>query len=931
MTKPPHVLIIGAGVVGSALADELTERGWTDVTVVDQGPLYNPGGSSSHAPGLVFQTNPSKTMTELATYTVRKLSDLGCLRQVGGLEVATTEARWHDLKRRHGLATSWGVEGHLLSPAECVALHPLLSADRLLGGFHVPTDGLAQATRAVEVQASRAIERGARFLGEHTVTGISQHDGRVTGVETDRGFLAAEIVVCAAGFWGPQIARMVGLALPLQPLAHQYAKTGPVPSMASAPVEASRPILRHQDQDLYFREHGDRIGIGYYGHRPMPVDSFLSPAEAPVMPSVLEFTPDDFIPAWRESVELMPALASTEVEEGMNGIFSFTPDGAPLLGEHRDLAGFWVAEAVWVTHSAGVARAMAEWLIEGQPRTDLHEADLHRFEEVQLAPNYIKERGKQNFVEVYDIVHPLQPMDWPRPLRTSPFHPRQVTLGAEFLEAAGWERPHWYNANHPTSTAPSSSTAGLPSATQPSPTAGSSSATPSSSPAGLPSATHPSSTAGSSSATHPTSTAGPSPASHPASAPALSVAPAPSVAPTSSVVPAPAPSVAPASFVVPVPAPAPSAVSSVSPSSSGSFVGPVSSLPPVVVVDVPERDEWSARYWSPIAAVEAAATRQRVAMFDMTPLKRLELSGSGALEFLQHLTTNNIDKSVGSVTYTLMLGFDGGIRSDLTVARLGPQLFQVGANGPLDEDWMRRHAPDSVQIRDITGGTCCIGLWGPLAREVLQPLTDADFSHEGLKYFRARRAYIGSVPVTAMRLSYVGELGWELYTSADLGLKLWDTLWAAGQPHGIVAAGRSAFNSLRLEKGYRAWGVDMTTEHDPYEAGLGFAVRMDKGDFIGRSSIVDRVPSRQLTCLTLNDPAHVVLGKEPVFADGSPVGYVTSAAYGYTIGRTVAYAWLPAALAVPGTPVAVEYFGERLPATVAAEPLFDPKMERIRR
>jgi glycine cleavage system aminomethyltransferase T len=183
-------------------------------------------------------------------------------------------------------------------------------------------------------------------------------------------------------------------------------------------------------------------------------------------------------------------------------------------------------------------------------------------------------------------------------------------------------------------------------------------------------------------------------------------------------------------------------------------------------------------------------------------------------------------------------------------------------------------------------------------------------------------------------VSYVGELGWELYTTADLGLKLWDTLWAAGQEHGVVAAGRSAFNSLRLEKGYRAWGTDVTTEHDPYEAGLGFAVRMDKGDFIGRTAIEGRsagTARRRLTCLTLDDPAAVVMGKEPVFAGGSPAGYVTSASYGYTVGRTVVYAWLPGELAVPGTALAVEYFGERLPATVAAEPLFDPRMERIRR
>lgn len=185
-----------------------------------------------------------------------------------------------------------------------------------------------------------------------------------------------------------------------------------------------------------------------------------------------------------------------------------------------------------------------------------------------------------------------------------------------------------------------------------------------------------------------------------------------------------------------------------------------------------------------------------------------------------------------------------------------------------------------------------------------------------------------------MRLSYVGELGWELYTTADLGLRLWDTLWEAGREHGVIAAGRSAFNSLRLEKGYRSWGHDMTTEHNPYEAGVGFAVRPAKGDFLGRAALDGRseeTASRRLTCLTLDDPAAVVLGKEPVFVDGTPAGYVTSAAYGYTLGRGIAYAWLPAGAAVPGTAVHIEYFGEKIPATVRQEPLFDPQMERIRR
>ncbi|WNE95053.1 FAD-dependent oxidoreductase [Streptomyces luomodiensis] len=814
VARDARVVIVGAGIVGCSLADELTVRGWSDVTVLEQGPLLAPGGSTSHAPGLVFQTSPSKTLTDFARYTVEKFSALevegrSCFNPVGGLEIATSQERWADLHRKAGLATSWGVRGELLGPARCAELWPLLDPDRILGGFHTPDDGLARALPACRAQSERAAARGARFLDRHTVTAIGREGGRVTAVVTDRGTFPADVVVSAAGFWGPLIGAMAGVPVPLQPLAHQYALTAPLPGLAGAEAprtEASRPILRFQDRDLYYREHTDRIGIGSYAHRPLPVDPARLPAydDAPVMPSSLPFTAEDFAPSWEESVGLLPALGASRVEEGFNGVFSFTPDGMPVLGESREVRGFWLAEAVWVTHSAGVARAVAEWMTDGRPGMDVHECDLYRFEEVQRSPAYVAERGQRNFVEVYDIIHPLQPMEQPRPLRVSPFHVRQRELGGYFLEAAGWERPHWYEANAPLAEA----------------------------------------------------------------------------------------------------------------------------------VDLPPRDPWSARYWSPIAAAEARATRERVALYDMTPLKRLEVTGPGALGFLQRMTTHQLARKPGAVTYTLMLDEAGGIRSDLTVARLSEHHFQVGANGEPDLDWLLRHAPDDVRIADITPGTCCIGVWGPLARDLVQPLTRDDFSHEAFGYFKVRRTYLGHVPVTAMRLSYVGELGWELYTTADMGLRLWDTLWEAGRRHGVIAAGRSAFNSLRLEKGYRAWGHDMTTEHDPYEAGVGFAVRMDKGDFIGRAALEGRgeeTVARRLTCLTLDDPAAIVLGKEPVYADGVAAGYVTSASYGYTIGRTVAYAWLPAAIAVPGTAVHIEYFGEKVPATVAAEPLFDPRMERIRR
>ncbi|MBX7433392.1 FAD-dependent oxidoreductase [Mycobacterium sp. Y57] len=809
----PKIVIIGAGIVGTSLADELTARGCSDVTVLDRGPLFATGGSTSHAPGLVFQTNGSKTMTEFARYTVEKFLSLNAFEQLGGLEVATTEARWTDLHRKLGWARSWGIPGRLLDPQECRQLHPLLDQDKILGGFHTPTDGLARALRAATAQAERASEHGARFIGEQEVVDVLDEGGRVVGVRTAAGeVFPADVVVSAAGFWGAQLGARVGLTVPLVPMAHQYAKSGQVSSLRREGIgaeEAYLPILRHQDQDLYYREHGDRIGIGYYGHRPMPVDmtTLLTDTAAEAMPSMLPFTEDDFAAGWAASTELLPALGDSKVEEGFNGIFSFTPDGFSIMGEHRDLPGFWVAEAVWVTHSAGVAKAMAEWILDGAPETDVHECDLYRFEEPAKSPEFILTTSSQGFAEVYDIIHPHQYRAEPRDLRVSPFHARQKELGAFFFEGGCWERPAWYEAN--------------------------------------------------------------------------------------------------AALVDEL---------------AGAGVA------------FPERDAWSGQFYSEISIAEARWTREHVALYDMTPLTRYEVAGPGACAFLQELTTNNVAKRLGSVTYTLLLDETGGIRSDLTVARLDEDTFQVGANGPLDMDWLIRHLPDTgVTVRDITGATCCIGVWGPRARDLVAPLCAADISHEAFGYFRAIRTFIGSVPVTMMRVSYVGELGWEIYTSAEHGAKLWDLLYTAGQQYRAIAAGRIAFNSLRMEKGYRAWGTDMTTEHLPAAAGVGFAVSAKKGDFFGKAALdAAPAPASVLRSIVFDDPSAVVLGKEPVSIDGAVAGYVTSAGYSATIGQSIAYAWLPADVAV-GQPLSVDYLTNTYTATVHAEPVVDPDMALIRR
>jgi glycine cleavage system T protein len=340
---------------------------------------------------------------------------------------------------------------------------------------------------------------------------------------------------------------------------------------------------------------------------------------------------------------------------------------------------------------------------------------------------------------------------------------------------------------------------------------------------------------------------------------------------------------------------------------------------------------WAGRLWSPAIGAEHRACRETAALFDETSFAKIEISGEGAPAFLEQLCANTVARDVGAVTYTSMLNKHGGIECDFTVTRLGEERFRIvtgTAFGQHDLAWIRQHAPDGVAVEDVTSAYACLGLWGPKAREILAPLTTTtlDFS-----YMRARELTVGFVPCLALRVTYVGELGWELYCPMEFGLALWDAIWASGREHGLVAGGYKAIDSLRLEKGYRVWGADITPDDTPYEAGLGFAVKLDKDDFIGREALLAaQQPERRLCCLVLADPRSVALGSEPVRVDGAPVGRVTSGGFGYSVERSIAYAYLPAEHAQVGRPVEVEIFGETVAGEVAAEPLFDPRGERIR-
>jgi len=348
---------------------------------------------------------------------------------------------------------------------------------------------------------------------------------------------------------------------------------------------------------------------------------------------------------------------------------------------------------------------------------------------------------------------------------------------------------------------------------------------------------------------------------------------------------------------------------------------------------------WAGQHWSPAIGAEALATRQAAALFDESSFAKIEISGAGALAFLQRLCANDVDRPVGSITYTQMLNTRGGIECDFTVTRLAEELFLIvtgTAFGNHDLGWIRAHLPadGSVRVRDITSSRACLGIWGPRARDILAPLTRDDLSNEAFPYLTAREITLAHVPVLALRVTYVGELGWELYPPSEYGRGLWQTLWEAGRAQGMLAGGYRAIDALRLEKGYRAWSSDITPEETPYEAGLGFAVRLDKGtDFIGREALLARKaagPRRRLACLVLDDPRSVTLGNEPVRIDGAIVGRVTSGGYGHAVGKSIAYAYLPPERAVPGTRGEIDVFGAWVGAEVVREPLWDPAGERIR-
>ncbi|MCS6848879.1 MAG: FAD-dependent oxidoreductase [Anaerolineae bacterium] len=814
MQTKVRLIIVGAGIVGCSAAYHLAKLGWRDILVLDKGELFEVDGSTSHAPGGMFLTNPSKMMVEFAKYSRQWYGELHAaspeplLYGVGGLEVAYTKARLSELYRRWGWAKAYGLEGaEVISPQEATRLNPLINPKVIHGAYFTPFDAVAKGVRLITAMARAAEAFGSvTFQGNTPVTDLIVEHGRIKGLMTDRGAIEAETVLWCTNIWGDVLTRKYGVRLPLMAAQHLYTVTEPIPELKGETVEVRHPLMRHQDHSMYFRQQFDCYGVGSYRHEPLMVapDDVGKSAKR-------DFTPEHFVKGWESTVELLPALKGAQLTVKFNGMFAFTTDGYPIMGETA-VKGLWACVGLWLTHAGGAGNAIAQWMTFGDPGLDLREADITRFQKHYFTKRYIHARCAQNYREVYDIIHPMEQIGDPRNVRLSPFHHRLVEHKAQFFQSAGWEVAQWFEEN--------------------------------------------------------------------------------------------------------------------------------ARLLEKYEDRIPQRNGWAARFWSPIQGAEHLAVRDGAGMFNLTPLAVIEVKGPGALAFLNRLCANQIDRPVGRVIYTSLLNERGGIVADLTVVRMSTDRFWVITGGgvlPHDLAWIERHAPDdgSVAITDVSSAWGKIGLWGPKAREVLARVAEEDVSNAAFPYYTMKSLMIDAAPAVALRVSYAGELGWEIYALAEYALRVWDALWEAGQDHGLVLAGNGAFDSLRLEKGYRLWGSDIHTDYNPFEAGLGWAVKLDKPDFIGREALIRAKESglrRRLCCLTL-DNAGVLMGKEPIFApgeDGKAIGYVTSANYGYSVGKFIAYGYLPVAHANVGAKVEIEYFGERLPATVSAEPLFDPAGTRMK-
>ncbi len=804
-----RAVIIGGGVIGCSVAYHLSGLGWRDVVLLEQGRLTC--GTTWHAAGLVGQLRAHQNMTRLVQYSAELYQKLEAetgqatgWKQCGSVLVARTPERVTLFRRIHAAARAQGVSCEILSPKEAGEKYPVMRTDDLLGALWLPDDAKVNPADVTQALARGARQNGARIIEQTRVTAIHRKDGVATGVATSRGDIKAEIVINCAGQWAKQVGRLCGVTVPLHSAEHMYVVTGRIDG-----VHPNLPVLRDPDGYIYVKEEVGGLLVGGFEPvaKPWGMDGIPENFEFGILPDDW----DQFQILMENALIRLPALESAEIKTFMNGPESFTPDNNFIMGEAPELKNFYVAagfNSIGIASGGGAGRALAEWIVQGEPTLDLWPVDIRRFAPFHDDDRFLKARVSEVLGLHYMMPWPNRELQSARPLRKSPLYQRLAAHHALFGSKMGWERPNFF---------------------------------------------------------------------------------------------------------------APSAVEA--------------------RLDY----SWGRQNWFDSVATEHLATRDAVTVTDLTSFSKYLLQGPDAESALQRLCANDVKVPPGTMIYTGLLNVRGTYESDLTVARLGADRFLLvtgTAQTTRDADWIGRHLPRAgVTLTDVTADYAVIAVMGPRARDLLARLTEAPLGNGAFSFGAIREIVIAGVTLWASRRTYVGELGWELYVPAGQAGAVYDALMQAGAAFGARNAGYYAVESLRLEKGYRAWGRELTPDYNPYEAGLSFAVKLDKGDFIGRNALLAakaKPPARRLlSFVATSSDTPIAHGGELVLRNGEPVGDITSAAYGHTIGGIVALgyaatggartdeAWLSARFEI-------DIAGERVPVRASLKAPYDPAGEKLK-
>jgi sarcosine dehydrogenase len=768
MTLPTHaqIVVIGGGIIGCSTAYHLARDHKADVVLIEQGKLTS--GSTWHAAGLVGQLRSSASITRVLKYSVDLYKGLAAetgletgWKMTGCLRLATNEDRWTEYKRLATTAKSFGMEMHLVSPAEVKRMWPLMDESDLVGASWLPTDGQASPSDITQSLAKGARMHGAKLFENVRVTGFGMEGDRITVVKTSAGDIACEKVVNCGGQWARQVGAMAGINVPLQPVKHQYIVTEKIPGLA-----ADAPTLRDPDRRTYFKEEVGGLVMGGYEPNPQPWTTGDVPNDWEFR--LFDDDYDHFEQHLVQAIARVPVLETVGVKQMINGPESFTPDGNFILGAAPECSNMFVGagfNAFGIASGGGAGWVLADWVMKGEAPLDLWAVDIRRFSDMHRDRDWVRDRTCEAYGKHYTIGFPHEEYTSGRPRITSPLYERLKGHRAVFGSKLGWERPNWF-------------------------------------------------------------------------------------------------------------------------ASQGQEAKDIYSM--------------GRQNWFDAVGSEHRHCREAAGIFDQSSFAKYEVSGKDAAAALDFVCANNLLKAPGALTYTQLLNTRGGIEADLTVARLAEDRFYIVTGTGFrthDLAWIREHLPKGdVAVRDITEEWGTLSLMGPRARDVLARVTGADVSDAAFPFATVREIDIAGTTVRALRVTYVGELGWELHVPLSATGAVFDTLMTAGAGEGIRPLGYRAIESLRLEKGYRAWSADITPNDTPFEAGLGWAVKMKSGrDFIGRralEALADKPLVKRLAGFTLADPKVVLVGRETILRNGKPVGYLTSGGYGYTLRQSIGFGYV---------------------------------------